>query len=110
MSLRKRKLIQNLLMTLLLIPINVSAQEWQINLQKNEPVPFDGVLVPYKMFREHELEAKELALKNEELKNCLSSQPDRIPDGLSFGGYVLTFSVGAVVGFGASMMLRQALR
>lgn len=66
--------------------------------------------MPYKMFREHELEAKELALRNEELKNCLSSQPDRIPDGLHFGEYVLTFSIGAVVGFGASMMLRQALK
>src|SRR5689334_8729475 len=110
MSLRNLKLILSLWMILSLLPISAWGQQWQINLRKNEPVPFDGVLVPYETFRKHEAEALELDLKSEELKNCLSSQPDRIPDGLHFGEYVLTFTVGAVVGFGASMMLRQALR
>lgn len=80
-------------------PISAKAADKQMNLKQNEKAPFAGVLVPYDLFRDYQVNDLELNILRKRATDCESSlleikqEPNVIQPLWFLGGFLL----GAVV-------------
>jgi hypothetical protein len=70
----------------------------QRKIQKSEPAPFEGILVPYETYRKMNADILEMDNTKDALSTCLSNSTGDSVLEVDWRGYTISFGVGLVGG------------